>query len=87
MNVTANATTSATTSATGLYQQPGDLLELLDRMQDFDGLMAELLEESEKAFEEGRLGFCALMDSMVIPGIAAESDQARAALESVYGES
>ena len=82
MNVTANATTSATDHG---YQEE-DTVQLLDRMQDFDELLVELLEESEKAFQEGRLGFCAFIDTVVIPGVAAQSDQARDALQQAYSE-
>lgn len=43
-----------------------------DRATDFDALLYEPLEESEKAFEEGYLHFCAFLDQAIIPNIAAQ---------------
>ena len=79
MNVTVDATVKAED-----HTRQEDPLQLMERAQDFDELLTELLEESEKAFHEGRLGFCALMDSVVIPGVAAQSDRARAAMQYAY---
>lgn len=72
---------NVTAGITSCKEREERTLRLLDeRMQDFDELLADLLAESEQAFREDRLGFCAIMDSVVIPGVAAQSEEAQAAL-------